>query len=72
MLKESLIAQTSPKANEENIVIFNRNYKNKILTVAINLSDKEYILNAKKMVFGDGVIKNKSNIILQSGGFVLF
>lgn len=58
--------------NEENIVIFNRNYKNKILTVAINLSDKEYILNAKKMVFGDGVIKNKSNIILQSGGFVLF
>lgn len=58
--------------HENGALIFTRQYKNKSLTVAVNLSEKEINLNAKRVVFGEGYKHENGNVILQNGGFVLF
>ena len=58
--------------SENGVLIFNRIYKGKSLTAAVNLSGEEITLNAKKIIFGEGFKRVKNNVILQNGGFVLF
>ena len=58
--------------NDGGVLIFTRNYKNKSLSVAVNLSGEKITVNSKKAVFGEGYAIKENNIILQNGGFVLF
>ena len=58
--------------NEQGILIFNRIYNGKILSVAINLSGKEISIKANKIIFGEGFKTNSQDIILENGGFALF
>ncbi len=58
--------------NQNGIIVFERKYNGKKVTAATNLSESDITLNAKKVVFGDGFIKDKDNVILKPNGFILF
>jgi len=58
--------------NDGGVLIFTRQYKNKKMQVAVNLSKEEIPIDAKRVIFGEGYKKAKNNILLQNGGFILF
>lgn len=57
---------------EKGVVIFNRKYKNKTLTVAVNLSCEDLILNAKTILLKENCDFCCGKIKIKPNGFALF